>query len=317
MTTTPSLMGTPTFLVGSERSGTTLLRLMLDSHPELAFRSEFDFAVEIMHSADRWPDLAAYYEYIASCRFVNDRPEIDRSLDYPALVRSFLEQKRVQDGKPRVGAVVHKHFDRLLRIWPDARFIHLLRDGRDVADSCVGMGWYGNVWSAAERWLEAERLWDQMIDLVPSERRLEVRYEELVSAPEATLARICAFIGMPYDSAMLDYPNHSTYESPQARYAYQWRRKLEPRAVRLIEARAGAMLVRRGYAPSGLPHLAMNALAEAFQRMGNRFGIMRARLSKLGPRLWLENAIVSRLGTEAWRNSVRLRIHAATNAAID
>jgi hypothetical protein len=64
---------------------------------------------------------------------------------------------------------VHRHYDRLLRLWPEARFIHLVRDPRDVASSCIGMGWAGNVWTGVTRWIEAERLWDEVRgDLAPT-----------------------------------------------------------------------------------------------------------------------------------------------------
>lgn len=138
----PQQVGPPIFLVGAERSGTTLLRLMLDSHPELAFRWESEVLVEKVGDDGAFPDLAEYHEHLRMYRFV-EKPAIDPSLDYAALVRSILEQKRVADRKPRVGAVVHAHFDRLLFIWPDAIFIHLVRDPRDVAQSVVEMGWEG------------------------------------------------------------------------------------------------------------------------------------------------------------------------------
>ena len=80
---------------------------------------------------------------------------IDRGLDYPRLAQSFVAQYCARSGKPIHGATCHKHFDRLLRIWPRARFVHIVRDGRDVARSCIGMGWAGNVWHGSERWIAA------------------------------------------------------------------------------------------------------------------------------------------------------------------
>jgi len=56
---------TPIFLVGAERSGTTLLRLMLDHHPKMAFNYEFEFAVDQIDAAGNWPNLPTYYEYLA------------------------------------------------------------------------------------------------------------------------------------------------------------------------------------------------------------------------------------------------------------
>ena len=61
--------------------------------------------------------------------------------------------------------------DRLTRIWPDARFIHLVRDPRDVARSVIPMGWAGNTWVGVERWMEAERLWDRVRSSLPNSSR--------------------------------------------------------------------------------------------------------------------------------------------------
>jgi hypothetical protein len=317
MKNVPPQIGPVTFLVGCERSGTTLLRLMLDSHPEIAFRYEFEIAVEAMPDDDHWPELEDYYEFLRLHRFVDPPPEIDPSLDYPSLVRSFLEQKRVADRKPRLGATVHRHFVRLLKIWPDARFIHLVRDGRDVAPSCVQMGWYGNVWTAAERWLRIESEWDRVAAIVPEERRIDVHYEDLVAAPVETLTRICEFIGVPYRPAMLEYPKHSTYKYPQASLACQWPRKLTPRNIRLLESRMSDMLLARGYGLSGFPGIAPNALDRALLKLDNRAGIVRARIESLGPRLWLESVISRRLGPRTWRESAIFRVNDAQNAQLD
>ena len=115
----------PLFLVGSERSGTTLLRLMLDHHPEIAFEKEFDFVVTQVSDAGEFPSPHDYVEWIATVRGANYA--IDRSLDYRELVNDFLHQKQAASGgKPHVGATVHRNFDRLRFLWPDARYIHLI-----------------------------------------------------------------------------------------------------------------------------------------------------------------------------------------------
>lgn len=195
----------PFFLVGSERSGTTLLRLMLAHHGQIECAPEFEFLVEEMPEDAGWPELDGYYRWLETNRIF--RPHalaVDRALDYPALMKSFVAQYCRRSAKPIHGATCHKHFDRLLRIWPKARFVHLLRDGRDVARSCIGMGWAGNVWHGAERWIAAEELWVSLASRVPAARRLELRYEDLIRDPEKELARTCAFLGTDYDAAMLD-----------------------------------------------------------------------------------------------------------------
>src|SRR5437763_10951038 len=117
---TPSpLAHAPLFLVGSERSGTTLLRLMLDHHPEIAFEKEIDFVVTQVSDTGALPPLDSYLDWIATVRSANY--VIDRSLDYRGLVNDFLRQKQAAaGGKPHIGATAHRNFDRLRFLWPEA-----------------------------------------------------------------------------------------------------------------------------------------------------------------------------------------------------
>ena len=109
----------PVFLVGSERSGTTLLRLMLDHHPEIAFEKEFDFVVTEVSDTGELPAAKAYREWITGVRGANYA--LDPALGYRELVNDFLRQKQAASGgKPYVGATIHRNFDRLRFLWPDA-----------------------------------------------------------------------------------------------------------------------------------------------------------------------------------------------------
>jgi hypothetical protein len=280
-----AVVAEPIFLVGSMRSGTSMLRLMLDNHPELAFFHEFPFAVEML-GEDGWPDMDEYYRYLEVHRIFQDSGlSVDTGLDYPALMNSFLRQKRDGDGKRLVGATVHHQFDRLLRIWPDAKFIHLLRDGRDVARSCMGMGWGGNMYTAVWSWVSAERQWAAFAPALPPGRRLEVRYEDLVRDPVAALAQVCRFAGLDYHPAMLEYGRGSTYESPDPKLAEQWRTKLSPWELRLAEARIGDMLVERGYELSGHPRLRVGPVMRWWLRQHDRWNRLAFRRRRLGLKL--------------------------------
>lgn len=304
----------PLFLVGAERSGTTLLRLMLEHHPRLAFRNEFEFVVDLVGDDGAWPSIDAYTDWLSTHRiFLNAGFSVDESLSYPDLCRDFLEQHRAGSGKDLVGATVHRHFDRLLLIWPEARFIHLVRDPRDVANSNIGMGWAGNVWHGAGRWVEAEQLWDAFhVKLAPSDW-ITVTYEELVADPRPVLARICAFIGIDYDDAMLSYPEDTTYERPDASLRNQWQRKLTPREVQYVEARVGALLEARGYqrsehaprTPSALGRLRLSA-QDWYSRKANG-------VRKFGWKLMLLKAFARRLGLRELEKRVDLARNEITN----
>lgn len=273
----------PVFLVGSERSGTTLLRLMLDHHPQIGFHFEFQYAVLWVGDDGTFPPIEEYWKRLGLYRgFVDSGTTIDRSLDYAELVDDFLVQKRNREGKSIVGATVHKGFHRLLFIWPDARFIHLVRDGRDVARSCIGQGWYGNMWAAGERWIEAERNWDVLVERIPPSRYVEITYEDLVRDPKETLDTLCRFIGVPFDEAMLSYDEGSTYDSPDVKLIAQWKRKLSERDIRLVEARLGGMLTARGYEPSGLPPLHVGRTRAFWLAVTNRIAVWRIKIKRYG-----------------------------------
>jgi hypothetical protein len=311
----------PVFLVGSMRSGTSMLRLMLDNHPELAFFHEFPFSVEMLDDDEvGWPDMEEYYRYLATNRIFQDSGlAVDSGLDYPGLMNSFLRQKRDRDGKRLVGATVHLQFDRLLRIWPDARFVYMLRDGRDVARSCMGMGWAGNMYRAVNSWILAEDLWKSFAASLGPERWIEIRYEELVRDPVPVLTRICQFVGLEYHPAMLGYGRSSTYEAPDPKLAEQWRTKLSPWELRLAEARIGDTLAERGYELSGQPRLKVGPLFHWCLNQHDRWNRLAFRRRRLGMSL-LASEMFMRMAAPSLRYLERqqrrtvLRLHEVERA---
>ena len=309
------LITKPIFLVGAERSGTTVLRLMLDHHSQLAWCNEFEYVVDRIPSEKGWPQLDEYYEWLETHRiFQATRFEIDRSLNYQQLVNSFLYQKRDRARKPLVGATVHRHFDRLLRIWPDARFIHIVRDGRDVARSCIGMGWAGNVWTGVERWIEAEGLWAKLSQSFPAERQIEVTYETLISEPVDTLKRLCDFIGIPYDQKMMTYAQTTTYDIPDPKFIGQWRRKLSNREIQLVESRIADRLLERGYELSGLPLIKVTSAMKQKLRLHDWWTRLQFRIKRNGLALFLVDYLSRHLSIKPWQKSVRLKLNAIEKA---
>jgi hypothetical protein len=310
-----ALVEQPIFLVGAERSGTTLLRLMLDHHPRIAFNLESEYLVSRIAPDGAYPDMAQYREWLRRDRVFQHRPfEIDQRLGFVALVNDFLDQKRRRDAKPLVGATVHHHFGRLRAIWPRAKYVYLYRDGRDVAASVMRMGWAGNVYVAADRWLQAEAEWDALRPALERDQWIEVRYEELVAGPRAQLERICAFIGVAFSERMFDYVRDSTYAAPDPRLNYQWRSGMRKRDVQRLEEKLGPRLVTRGYELSGYPRIALSALARRRLHLQSRLLAFRFRLSRYGLVLTLQEALARRLGMARAHRSALRRIDRIVDA---
>lgn len=298
----------PLFLVGAERSGTTLCRLMLSHHRAICFNNEFEYVVDRVSNNGSWPPLDAYYDWLSTHRqFLTKQLEIDSSLDYPHLVRSFLEQIRSRSGKPIIGATVHRHFDRLLHIWPEARFIHLVRDPRDVGRSVIQTGRAGNMYHGVHRWAEVERLWDRLIAELDGNRWIDVRYERLVAAPAAELLRISGFIGVPYDEAMLSYPEDSTYGPPDPSIATRWRDRLSDEEVQLAEAETLELIANRGYKPSGLNRLTLTDILRRRLAWQDRWYRRRHGLRRFGIVLTLLGVIARLTQSRSVQRLVTLR----------
>jgi hypothetical protein len=207
------------FVVGVTRSGTTLLRLMLDAHPELAVPPETHFLPELIKAARErgaspqelaegviaerhWGDFALDAEL-----FRERVAGIDRG-GAGDVARAFYSLYAEREGKPRWGDKTPQYLKRMRMIerkLPEARFVHLIRDGRDAAlsrakrvlkdpppQSKVAERWRKRILKARE---DAKRL----------DHYMEARYEDLVTDPEPTLRQVCEFVELDYDPAMLRY----------------------------------------------------------------------------------------------------------------
>jgi hypothetical protein len=282
---------------------------MLNYHPEITWCNEFEYAVDKLEG-NQWPKLDAYYDWLETHRIFQDSKfEIDTNLSYPELANSFLHQRLVRDNKSIVGATVHRHFERLAKIWPEARYIHVVRDGRDVARSCIGMGWSGNVWRGVERWIEAEKVWKEFSQHLAPEQKLEIVYEDLIVNYVDTLTKICDFIGVEYDSAMLDYVHSSDYSLPEPALIQQWKKKQTDRQVQLVESKISDMLVERNYTLSGLPIIKVNVLEKIFLHLHDWWGRINHRHKNIGSALFVEDYLARRLQISPWQRKTQLRIN--------
>ncbi|GAO34676.1 sulfotransferase [Sulfuricella sp. T08] len=304
----------PIFLVGSERSGTTLLRLMLDHHPDIAFNLESEFLVSQISDDGNYPDIEDYCDFLRNDRvFQHSHFEIKGHFDFVSMANDFLEQKRTRDGKAIVGATIHYQFSKIGRIWPKAKYIYLLRDGRDVANSVVGMGWAGNAYVAADWWLRAETEWERCCGTLPEEAWIEVRYNDILIHPKEQLTRICHFLGVEYSDRMFDYVKNSTYEPLNPNLVGHWKLKTSKEVIQKIEEKIGDRLLLRGYELSGYPRVTLSKIEKRYLYGHSRLGSLIYRIRKYGAVLLFLEVITRRLGLK----EAYLRIRCMVNKIDD
>lgn len=317
-TSTPPLE-TPVFLAGTTRSGTTLLSLMLGHHPEIAFAGEFEWSLDPF-AGGREPSLEALHE-----RFETDRHRrwhdlaIDRALSKDELVTSFLAQMYAQEGGEArcLGATLHRNWRRALDLWPEARFIRLVRDGRDVAASWLRLGWEGNTYTSGVTWRALEREWDAARPLIPDAHIMELRFEDLIEAPEVELTRICDFLDLPYDPAMLEYHRHTTYDPVRPDQGQKWRRNLSDWQVRVFESVASDVLIERGYEPSGLSPVPIVPPVRLGLTLDAKVRQNAARMRFFGPGLWLADHVARRLPVPtSLRARLEIELNEITNRSL-
>ena len=245
----------PIILFGALRSGTTLLRLMLNAHPKLNTPGEVDFLIDHIR-----PDssTACGWRYnIADLRadrmFRAQQITIRDGLDGLDLLHDLLRQLAAKKPSGQLCVIMHRDLPVMLEILPGARVIHLLRDPRDVARSSVEMGWAGVLYHACNHWMASEQAWDRSCAMLRAQDWTELRFEALVRAPIDELTRICGFLGIPYSDKMLGYPAHSTYPPPNPNVAGQWVYRCAPKDVAEMESKISAMMTARDYKPTGSP----------------------------------------------------------------
>jgi len=278
---------------------------MIEGHPGLSNPGEMDFLFEPPPRKDGAYDAKAYEAEVSRNRvFVGQKLKIASGLDYEDQIRDFIRQLR-KPGK-RLTINIHRNFDRIPSIFPEARFVHLLRDPRDAAKSAIGMGWAGNVYHGVDHWINSERSFAALEEKTPPRRIFRIKNEELIRDPRKILSELCGFLGVAYDNAMLDYPQRSTYGPPDPKLVEQWRDSLSARELGLVEGKTAQMLADRGYRLSGAKLLKPGRLEKTWLRIANswgrwrfsakRYGFLIAILGLALPRLkmrWLEHYVRS------------------------
>jgi len=252
--------------------------------------------------------MKQYRRWLATNRgFQASGLKIDSGLGYVELIQSFIDQ--LWRDERILSLNMHFNFDRLPLLFPNARYIHLIRDPRDVARSSIGMGWAGNIYHGVDIWTAAERCWDRLASRLAPERYLEVRYETLLQNVTGELHRVCKFMGVEYSPSMLTYPSQSTYAAPDAQMTYQWKGRCRPRELQWIDWQLGKLLVQRGYELSGFGAQRPTLLERVTSATQNKYYLIVFRIKRYGVALYLENLLASRARLSAWRDSCQRRMN--------
>ena len=269
------------FVVGVGRSGTTLLQAMLNAHPELAMPFESHFIVPFGERREEYEQPGGF----DTERFISDlttewsvrRWEIPdatlrnaltgvRPRDLADAIRRVFALYAVIHGKSLYGDKTPDYMlsmPFLARLFPEARFVHVIRDGRDVALALRDVDWMrqNEVVDCALYWALRVETARRAGRWLGPHRYSEVRYEELVYRPAATLRRVCDFLNLRYVEAMLDHrvsavelvrtePNLNEFRTlhmPVTRGLRDWRTQMDRDDVRTFEQVAGEVLVSFDY----------------------------------------------------------------------
>lgn len=300
------------FVYGALRSGTTVFRLMLDAHPRIANPGEMDFLLDALHEDAGAPGGWRYDEDALrrSRIFRASGLVIDPEREGLEQLAGFLDQMRASHADGAEGAVlsinVHRNADRLLRVLPGVRVIHVVRDPRDVARSTIQRGWAGTLYHAVDHWIATEAAWDEAASGIPTDRLLDVSYEGLFEDVEARLRDVCAFLGQPFDPVMLRYHENTTYAAPDPSLVRQWERDCDPRQIALLEHRAGGLMAARGYDPSG--PIAPGPAERAVLRLRDRAAVWRFGMRRFGAGTYVAEKATRRLGLVRQNRALRRRM---------
>jgi Sulfotransferase family len=266
----------PVFVVGCPRSGTTLVQTMLDSHPSLSVLYEANALVDVplspwscrasaaaaLAAADAHPNSPAHGFDVRAARHACEQLGI---ADAAGAMRVLAASHALARGKKRWGTKTPKallHLAELARVYPDAQFIHVIRDGRDSAGSQVR--WNGRpAVQGALLWRTGIRAgWRAGPGLGP-DRYLEVRLEEFLASPEQQIRGMCGFLGEDFDRSLLCFNTTARDRVPSSDLPIHPRLGEPPRPLppnrdgaatgRAVTALIQAELTQLGYVPAVSP----------------------------------------------------------------
>ena len=232
----------PVFIGGAPRSGLTLLRMILDAHPQLTCLPDAGFMPGL---ALQWRDIEKTLGSNLEETYGVSREALRGS--FRRAMEGLLAPALVKTGKPRLvekSAMNAVAMDTLGELFPDAMLVLLIRDGRDVVASLLDRDWKdprsGEPFAYTQHAGTAASYWLQLVNLaLEAKSRLDrpdrvyiLRYEDLVKSPEQTLRALFSHINVSWDEGVLEF-----YRSRRPLVGMEYdswarlRRPLSPRSI--------------------------------------------------------------------------------------
>jgi len=256
------------FITGVQRSGTTLLSVLLGNHPEIE--------IDGFATAFRLITCFKNYEKVLPLNFLQDDEAVSKwkiEKDYKGRLADFLDYENLEkydSVKDLVQASIAKRLEPknksvwgdkspnlqhytadILELIPEAKFIHIIRDGRATAYSHAKRA-HKNILLAAQEWVKGNTAALVNQKMLGSKQHLIVKYEDLLEFPEETARKVCAFLDLEFHAPMLDMSNRddkksyvkSTFDTSKIN---AFKTQIPAKTLRKVEEIQAPLLQKMGY----------------------------------------------------------------------
>jgi len=322
----------PVFIVSSPRSGSTLLRLMIDAHPAIAIPPP-DWLIELVYPyLYSYGGLRSESNLLALAEDILETPTVKKwplklsakellsfapSRDFAGLYEGLHLAHARREGKPRWGEKSPRcsfWIDELKAMFSDAQFIHIIRDGRDTAidlsDSASMLPF--SIYSAGLLWQRYVKAIRESAERLSRSSYLEVRYEDLCADPRKAMGAVCAFLGEDFSERMLtphDTPSAKNWSSLEnhaktgmpitTEYCRMFERRLTGHDIAQLNDAIGGTLRLFDYPVDGVERVASRLAAQLIE------ADTVTSLTNAGYKRWHEERRKARRDAGVWRDSDR------------
>jgi len=216
----------PIFIVGCPRSGTTLARVILDSHPNICCGPETHIIKNLKQfnnkTMENWKMLKPF-------QFSKKDFYIKQGEILKVFCENLMKIKKKQRWCEKTPDNIF-HIDFINKIFPDCQFINIIRDGRDVVSSFKNR--YGRIaiYTGIKKWNKAMDMIEKYRKEFSKDRYLEVRYEELVTDPEKNTKKMMQFLNEEWTPALLEHHKfkHEYWFNPKTKENVDFEKEKKP-----------------------------------------------------------------------------------------